>query len=108
MNAHPTMQEGLIKSTVGTVISTFGTINVFTTTNEVFKVLCVVATFIAAIYTVFIARATLKQRQIENVQKELILCQSCKAGEPPMQCPMEVQERPTNCPLNKLKEKGTQ
>lgn len=42
-----------------------------------------------------------KMNRVKLAQEEHLLCVACRQGRPPQVCPIETEDRPGDCPLNK-------
>lgn len=96
-----TMEKGATHSALGagtSFIATIGTV-ALAHFQLLLSIACAIASLVAAIYAIRVARATLKAKQIEAAKAEIDLCKGCLSGQPPVACPIPLVERPKRCPL---------
>jgi hypothetical protein len=66
-------------------------------------VLSVVATTLAAvasIYAIVVSWRTARLRRLEIEQATQVLCDLCRVGRTPKECPIPEADRPASCPKN--------
>ncbi len=64
-------------------------------------VLSLIATALAALasgYAILVSWRTARLRRLEIEETLLRMCEHCRSGNPPPECPLAESQRPSNCP----------
>lgn len=68
--------------------------------NKVLQAATLLVGFVGAVLAVY------WMQRLNRAKERVIICDDCRAGNEPMQCPIAISERPLNCPKRKPIEKG--
>ena len=68
-----------------------------TVAHPILSLFATVLAAVASIYAIVVARRTVRLRRLEIEETTRNLCDRCRAGHPPVACPLT--KRPDDCPL---------
>ncbi len=73
----------------------------FTTAHPVVSLVASILAAVASGYAILVSWRTAKLRRLEIDEAAQRLCDHCRAGSPPPECPIPEPQRPKNCPKRK-------
>lgn len=73
----------------------------FTVAHPILSMIATILAGLASGYAILVSWRTAKLRKLEIEETAQKLCEHCRAGTPPPECPFTDTNKPTDCPKRK-------